>query len=169
MLNTKNNMNFKINFISLITPFIFTNIRLSYINTNTKKVFLKQSYILLTWFYYLNFINITSKNKNNIKIFVLPLYRKKFTLTKAPMAHKNWSKEQYKIEYYKFIISFKMNFHEENNINSLNKALLFVMLIKKNFPQFETNIFFLKFVNFFFIFTDKFFFNYNNFLLIKNN
>lgn len=89
MLNTKNNINFKINFISLITPFIFTNIRLSYLNIETKKIFLKQSYILLTWFYYLNFINISSKNKNNIKIFVLPLYRRKFTLTKAPMAHKN--------------------------------------------------------------------------------
>lgn len=62
-----------------------------------------------------------------------------------------------------------MNFNEENTINSLNKSILFIILIKKNFPQFETNIFFLKFVNFFFIFTDKFFFNYNHFLLTKNN
>ncbi len=88
---SKNNfIKFKMLFTSLISPNFLPNTKLFSINcNNNKKLLLKQSYILLTWFYYLTFIEKNLNTKNNIKIFCLPIKKKKFTLTKAPMAHKN--------------------------------------------------------------------------------
>lgn len=83
------------------------------------------------------------------------------------MAHKNWSKEQYKFQYYKFIIKFNFFLKEENSINDINASLLFLILTKKNFPNLETNIFFLKNINFFLSFQDKYFYNYNTFLILN--
>ena len=83
------------------------------------------------------------------------------------MAHKNWSKEQYKFQYYKFIIKFNFFLKEENSINDVNASLLFLILTKKNFPNLETNIFFLKNINFFIYLQDKYFYNYNTFLLLN--
>jgi len=80
------------------------------------------------------------------------------------MAHKNWSKEQYKFEFYKINIKFKSTLREENEINSVNAATLFTLISKKNFPHFETNLFFLKYYRFLFIFYDNFFFNYYRFI-----
>lgn len=165
-LKTKNKISYSFSFISLIPPFLVNNLRFSFNNfIKEKKILIKQSYILLTWFYYLSFIQQTVDNKNKLKFFVLPTSLKKFTLTKAPMAHKNWSKEQYKFQFYRFKISFNVLLKDENELNSLNSALLFVLLTKKTFPQFETNIFFLKNVNFYFYLKDKNFFNYHKFLL----
>jgi len=163
---TKKTIKFTFYFISLIPPFILNNIRFSFNSfIKEKKLLIKQSYILLTWFYYLSFVQQKLDNKNKLKFLILPLSVKKFTLTKAPMAHKNWSKEQYKLQYYKFKISFDVFLKNENNINSLNKCLLFIFLTKKTFPQFETNLFFLKNVNFYIHFRDSSFFNYNSYIL----
>ena len=165
--NIEKNIKFNFSFTSLIPPFVLNNVRFSFNSSlQEKKIMIKQSYVLLTWFYYLSFIQQKLDNKNGINFFVLPLNKKKFTLTKAPMAHKNWSKEQYKFHYYKFKINFNAQLKDDSSINSLNLAILFIFLTKKNFPQFETNLFFLKNVNFFFNISDKNFYNYNKF--IKN-
>lgn len=165
--NIEKNIKFNFSFTSLIPPFVLNNVRFSFNSSlQEKKIMIKQSYVLLTWFYYLSFIQQKLDNKNRINFFVLPLNKKKFTLTKAPMAHKNWSKEQYKFQYYKFKINFNAQLKDDSSINSLNLAILFIFLTKKNFPQFETNLFFLKNVNFFFNISDKNFYNYNKF--IKN-
>jgi hypothetical protein len=95
---------------------------------------------------------------------VLPLNRRKFTLTRAPMAHKTFSKEQYKFQFYKFKITFNAFLKEKCVLNSLNAGLLFVLLSKKFFPQFETNILFLKSCNIVFIVKDKQYFDYFKFL-----
>lgn len=157
---------FKFLFVSLIPPFIVNNVRF-FLNKfeKNKKILLKQSYIILTWFYYLSFIQKKIDTKNKLKIFVLPVKTNKFTLTKAPMAHKNWSKEQYKFTFFKFKITFKFFLKEENEIKSINSSLFFILLTKKNFPNFETNLFFLKNINFLFFFRDFFFFNYNYFII----
>nr|YP_010049598.1 ribosomal protein S10 [Halteria grandinella]QPL16003.1 ribosomal protein S10 [Halteria grandinella] len=169
IMNNIKNITFNLSFVSLISPFISNNLKfLASSPINEKKIFLKQSYILLTWFYYLNFVENKKNTSNNLKIFTLPIKRKKFTLTKAPMAHKNWSKEQYKFEYYSFIISFKYQFKNENIINSFNNALLFIFITKKSFPQFETNLLFLKSINLFFNYKDKNYFNYFKFNFDKN-
>lgn len=170
VINNKNinnkNINFTFSFISLISPFILNNIRFSF-NTNNiqKKILLKQSYILLTWFYYLTFIEQTVNNKNKLKFFICPVKIQKFTLTKAPMAHKNWSKEQYKFQYFNFIINFNVFLKDDNNVNSLNKCLLFIFLTKKTFPQFETNLFFLKNIKIYLYLQDLIFFNYYKFFI----
>jgi hypothetical protein len=161
----KNKVNFNFYFTSLVPPFIVNNIRLSFnASISEKKILIKQSYILLTWFYYLSFLDKRKNTKNKLKFFVLPLRKKKFTNTKAPMAHKNWSKEQYKFQFYIFRISFFTSFNEDSSIQSINQSLLFVLLTKQNFPQFETNLLFLKNVKFLFYFSDSLFFNYNTFL-----
>jgi hypothetical protein len=163
-VNLLKKINFSFHFISLISPFITNNVRFSFLkNENEKKILVKQSYIILTWFYYLNFLQKNLNNKNQLKFFSLPLKIKKFTLTKAPMAHKNWSKEQYKSQLFPIKISFNAILKEENNLNCLNTTLLFIILSKKSLPQFETNILFLKYINLYFSTNDKYFFNYNSF------
>ena len=77
------------------------------------------------------------------------------------MAHKNWSKEQYKFQYFKFLLKFNFFLSEKNTLNNLNSTLIFLFLTKKNFPNLETNILFLKNIQFFFFFKDWNFFNYN--------
>jgi hypothetical protein len=133
---------------------------------NDKKILLKQSYILLTWFYYLSFLSTTASTPtktNQLKISILPTIHKKFTLTKAPMAHRNWSKEQYKFQFYKFKVSFHASLRTQNQLTTLNQGLLFVLLSKKFFPQFESNLFFLKYylINFYVI--DRAYFSFFNF------
>ena len=88
-----------------------------------------------------------------------------FTNTKAPMAHKNFSKEQFKFQYYLFKISIQgeLNLSCKYDLN-LNKLLYLIILLKHNFFNFETNLFFLK--NYFLVLscTEKTFFNYYAFV-----
>lgn len=146
-------------FVSLISPnFIFNFTNFFSLNPNLKKIQLKNSYILFTWFYYLYFV--TKKKNKKIKIFVLPLKKKILTNTKAPIAHKTWSKEQFNYQFYLFRLSFKSSLSNHYSVSSVNSGLLFVILSKKYFPFFETNILFLKSYFFFFFFIEKNYFNY---------
>jgi len=125
---------------------------------------IKQSYMLLVWFYYMSYLKNTNKNDYVIKITTLPFKQRNFTLTKAPIAHKTRSKEQYTYGYYSFKASFtsiiKKNVFSELNINS---ALFFIFLNRKYLPYFETNMFFLKYTRLRFYLTDPLFFNYHRF------
>lgn len=132
-------------------------------NTNDKKIFIKQSYMLMTWFFYISQLSFNN-NKKRMKIAMLPKKKKIFTLTKSPIAHKNWSKEQYTFQYYTFRISFKTNFKTFTGVPSTNAALLFTLLTKKSLPYFETNLLFLKSFNLIFYYKDFIFFNYYFFL-----
>lgn len=150
-------------FTSIISPYIINNTRLlnlNYDKYSDKKVLIKQSYILLTWFYYLTVLNPTTAKKK-LKIAVLPKKTKKFTLTKAPIAHKNWSKEQYDFSYFKFKVSFRSLFKSDSCIQSLNQIALFILLTKNSINLFETNLFFLKYFQSILFFKDTSFFNYN--------
>jgi hypothetical protein len=79
------------------------------------------------------------------------------------MAHRNWSKEQYKFQFYKFKISFKSQLKSTNQLTRVNNGLLFMLLSKKTFPQFESNLFFLKYYAIRAHLIDKHFFNYFKF------
>ena len=151
-------------FTSIISPYIINNARLLNLSSNNysdKKVLVKQSYILLTWFYYMTMLDPTSVKKK-LKIAILPKKTKKFTLTKAPMAHKNWSKEQYDFSYFKFKVSFKSLFKSDTCVQSLNQLSLFILLTKNSINSFETNLFFLKYFQSILFFKDVLFFNYNS-------
>ena len=113
-------------FISLISPFLTNNLNF---NTNkiikTNKLSLKQSYIILSWFYYLSFLENKRNKKNKIKFFILPKKIKKFTNTKAPMAHKTFSKEQYQYKFFKIQITFISTLHPDFCFISLNQVFFF--------------------------------------------
>lgn len=156
LFKNENKLKYSFSFISLITPLNLFNLRLFFNLTKSNKIFLKQSYLLLTWFFYLSFL----KKKENLFFLILPIKRNKFTLTKSPMAHKNWSKEQYKFQFYKIKLSFNSTFLNRKFIDSVNAGMLFIFLNKKFFPQFETNLLFLKSNNIFFYLNDKMFFNF---------
>lgn len=158
----QNEVRYEFFFSSIITPGNVSKLTTTFVpHKSTKKASVKQSYILLTWFYYLTFISQESSSKIKLNLCVLPKKKKIFTLVKAPMAHKTRSKEQYKFQFYSYKISFSSIFLKNNSIDSVNKALLFSLITKKSFPQFETNLLFLKYYKVIFHFTDSTFFNYN--------
>lgn len=120
------------------------------------KIMVKQSYLILTWLVYLAKIGCSGGFKN-LKagdegkklavplFFVCPFKQSKITTTKAPMAHKTFSQEQFKFRYYSFNISFNLiNSDIVLNTNSVNKSLYLALLIRLNYINFSTNMMFLK-------------------------
>lgn len=176
--NNKQNTNkikYRLTFVSLINPFLIKNINYdSYtkklpFENKANRIYVKQSYMILTWFYYLSFLqkDNLSKNsfKNKINIFVSKTTRRKLTVTKAPIAHKNWSKEQYQFSFFTFKISthfvLKRAFSSKSqSLNSADAALFFLILTKKNLLAPETNIFSMKNYRIFLQFKDCNFFSY---------
>lgn len=164
LFNTKRKIKYSFTLVSLLSPHSVLNTRLLFqnINKNEKKNYVKQSYLLFTWFFYLNFLNSNEKTRS-INFHVLPIKKKKYTIVRAPMAHKNWSKEQLKFQFYKFKISFHTILKENNHLSSLNQSLFFIILSKKSFPTFETNLLFLKNYWFLIYTEDSNFFSFSNF------
>lgn len=148
---------YSISFVSLLSPSTIKNIRLilttEKFSKKNKKILVKQSYMLLTWLFYLE--NQT-KNQNKDKtptFFIKPIQKSTFTLTKAPMAHKTFSQEQYQIKFFHIKISFS-NYLNSSLLNfNLNKSVLFALSLRQSMPFFETNFFFLKKFSFIFPFT----------------
>lgn len=127
-------------------------------------ILVKQSYLIMTWLYYLTF-TIKQKDEDRIIEFAfLPIRRKMYTLTKAPMAHKTNSKEQIVFKFYKFKVSIKSNFLTEYSLKSIDQGLLSLLNAKYLFPVFDTNLLFLKNYNIQTLLTDKTFFNYYYFI-----
>ena len=75
----------------------------------------------------------------------MPIRRKKYTVTKAPMAHKTNSKEQYGFKFYFFKASFQSNLDSHMMISSVDFGAFFINNLKKLFPIFSTNLLFLKY------------------------
>lgn len=154
---TNNDFFFDFFFVSLFAPNFLKNFTsFSKPSSNFKKIHLKQSYVLLTWFYYLTMIN---KNKKEIGFFVLPKKKYVGTHLKAPIAHKTWSKEQYLFQFYLIKISFKTT-TTSNVPNSINAGFLAIFYSSKYFPVFETNLLFLKYFKFIISLNDKKYFSY---------
>ena len=133
------------NFTSLITPHKITNIRL--LNTvrpfkskKYKKIFTKQSYLLMTWLWYTQKQNSNSTQKPSFAF--KPTKTSKTTLIKAPMAHKTFSQEQFKFRFFSLIISF----HVPNSLqhSTVNQLLYVILSLKSAVPFVETNFFLLK-------------------------
>ncbi len=158
---------YKFVFLSLISPWMLNNVRL-FLTTSlffsSTYLYLKQSYLLLTWLYYLTFAKRFStravKQKSTLycRFFVAPVKRQVFTLLKAPMAHKTYSKEQFTILHYN--IHFWFSYSLIVSLRQVNSALLFILLTKTQFPSFESNLFFLKYFYLRCNYADVDFFNY---------
>ena len=113
----------------------------------TKKVLIKQSYLILMWF---KFLLVTKKSRTtpslgSFKFFIKPKQQTRFTLTKSPMAQKTFSQEQYSYSYYSLVLSFSLNINT-SYLNKLSlKSTLYLFSLVKNFLFFtETNLFFLQ-------------------------
>jgi len=135
------------------------NVRLAFLSTTSskkKKILLKQSYMLLTWAYYLT----ASKNKTFKKpsISIKPIKQSKFTSLKAPMAHKTFSQEQYWLRFYKLQINFTVARSDISTLGSVNSSFYVLLLLRSSLPLLETNLMLLKCFSFQIPATDQLFF-----------
>ncbi len=99
-----------------------------------------------------------------IKFSFLPIKRKSYTLTKAPMAHKTNSKEQFVFKFYKFKACIKTKFTIDGTLGSVDISLLALLKTKSIFPVFETNLLLLKHYKIFLLMNDTNFFSYFKFI-----
>jgi hypothetical protein len=168
---------YKILFVSAIPPHYTSSLNVFASNSwqdDSKlpsKYFIKSSYLILAWFYQLQLITTDKKslqnvnNKKIIKFSILPSKRTHYTLIKAPMAHKKNSKEQFEFKFYFITASFKGQTEANKLVTSCDAAASLLLLIKKAFPVFSTNVLFLKTSRVWFTYHDCKFFNYSLFIL----
>lgn len=133
-------------FASWVAPHIFFFKKKFLYNKMTRKQVLgsKKAYTMLTWLYYMTSFKSQHAKTKKIWFAILPRRTTKYTLTKAPMAHKTFSQEQFQFQYYRCRISFKSTLCHEPVNNTLSETQLCMLTIKELFPFFETNLLFLK-------------------------
>jgi len=86
--------------------------------------------------------------------FIYPTKSYKTTITKAPMAHKTFSQEQYMIRYYSLGISFYTplldmsntiyHFNKSSPLDTVNRSIYFILYIIRSLPCISTNLLLLK-------------------------
>ena len=143
-----NKITYSFLFTSLVAPFFLPETGL-YTTPSSfrlpKKVKLKQSYLQLSWFFYMSHLQPkTNKHAHRLRLQIMPCKRKLYTLTKAPMAHKTNSKEQFNFKFYFYKTTFTAQIVDNYRPQTLNETLFFLLLYKTTFPVFETNLFYLK-------------------------
>ena len=138
-------------FTSLVAP--TTNVDLTLHQQNTyftlpKRMLVRKSYLVLSWLHYLSLKGESSTKKDKLsspRIAILPAKTHMTTVTKAPMAHKTNSKEQFLFKVYNFCFSFKFPVSLNRQSMSVNQGAYILHLTKRLFPVFETNLLFLKY------------------------
>ena len=134
-------------FTSLITPHKLTNVRLlnnsraPFRSSKTNKLFVKQSYLLMTWLWYLQKSHLSSKKPS---FAFKPTRVSRTTITKAPMAHKTFSQEQLQFKFFNLIIKLTLPTNKANSILTINQSLYLLLQLKNSIPFVETNLFLLK-------------------------
>ena len=146
-LNTQPKIKYSFHFTSLITPHKITNIRLlnnpsmPFKSKKSKKIFTKQSYLLMTWLWYIQ-KNHSSLGKPSFAFKPTRIHRT--TLIKSPMAHKTFSQEQFQFKFFNLVISFYIPFNDTKNSLNINQVLHLILSLKTSIPFVETNFFMLK-------------------------
>ena len=148
------------------------------VNKPNKKILVKQSYIFLIWISYLSqssdLTNLGKKEGNSRagcpSFFIYPFRNYKTTITKAPMAHKTYSQEQFMMRFYKFSISFYSNnlvsgySGDKSYLSGLDKILYFSHFVRRDMPYVGTNMLFLsKYTVVFYCIDSSFFSFFSNF------
>lgn len=126
----------------------------------TRRAFLKKSYLLASWLLYLSHKPTSNIAKSTPRIAILPSSQIVYTLTKAPMAHKTNSKEQFLFKYYNFKFSTELKLPLKAAPSTINQGAYSMVLTKELFPVFETNLLFLKYYNVSYSIRDKDFFQH---------
>jgi hypothetical protein len=80
--------------------------------------------------------------------FIYPKKQKKFTLLKAPMAHKTFSQEQFRFKFHHLGISFNSSYTKGSTLTGVNNILFLALYLRADQTPFESNLFFLKKVRF---------------------
>lgn len=146
-------LHYKLSFRSIIPPKSNLNIQTLTMNLqdpsliDPKRLIVKNSYLILTWLFFLIKTNQNLKkdikyHKYAPKFSVKPFKNSKFTIIKAPMAHKTFSQEQYLYSYYS--LSTEFSFFLKNSFLDLNKLLHFFLILKQSKFSIETNLFFVQ-------------------------
>ena len=104
----------------------------------------KKAYTMLTWLYYMTFAKSKHVKTKRVWFAILPRRTSRYTLTKAPMAHKTFSQEQFQFQFYRCRVSFKASMLHQPREGTLVETQLSMLTIKDLFPFFETNLLFLK-------------------------
>ena len=138
-------MRYQLYFTSLVPPLFLPDTRLGQLRDDfrlPKKVKLKQSYLQLAWFLYMSHVQI--RRTRSASLLILPCKRKLYTLTKAPMAHKTNSKEQFNFKFYYFRTTLVGTLKSAKCSDSVDKSLFMLLIYKKIFPVFDTNLLYLR-------------------------
>jgi hypothetical protein len=157
----KKSLRYTYKFASIISPGSLKDMTLisrAKVNSTKKNsLYIKQSYVLLTWMTYIRETQTKStkkKNQNSIdseedtistpSFFIHPPKKARLTFLKAPMAHKTFSQEQFVNKSYNLTISFNNVFRENSQINSVNNSLYTALYLRNTYLPTETNLLFLK-------------------------
>ena len=141
-------------FVSLISPSwqrTESLLQPEYVNSVHKfrRILMKKSYLILSWFSYLSAAGDLNKSRKGssraVKLAILPARRKMYTLTKAPMAHKTNSKEQFLLKFSNFKFSINLDHCRTLLPSSPSSTAHQFLLLQKIFPVFETNLLLLKY------------------------
>jgi hypothetical protein len=154
---TRPTLHYAFKFTSIISPGSLKNLTLSQRPRarRSNNLYVKQSYVLLTWMAYIRETQAAAAPKSLTdgqgvdgapvpSFFIYPKKKTKFTLLKAPMAHKTFSQEQFISQFYQLSISFNNDFRSRAVLNSANNLLFLSLYIRSNQLPVETNLFFLK-------------------------
>ena len=122
------------------------------------RVLMRRSFLLVSWLFYLSSAaDVDSQTR--ARLAVLPAKRSLYTLTKAPMAHKTRSKEQFMFKTYNFKFSVLTKLDPNLTPNSVQSGGHVGFLMSEKFPVLETNSLFLKSFLISYPVTDKIFFS----------
>ena len=139
------------------------------INKPSKKILVKQSYIFMVWVNYLCAQKFThdrgSSTAKSPAFFIYPKKNYKTTITKAPMAHKTYSQEQFMVRFYNFSITFHSDYvgGHRGTLDSVNKSSYFASFLRKAVPFTGTNMLFVSKYRLVFGSKDNSFFSLNCF------
>ena len=71
------------------------------------------------------------------------------------MAHKTFSQEQFLMKHYVLVVSFSTLLSSDITIKTVNDSIFIALLLRNAIPFFNTNLLFLKRINFSFLATDQ--------------
>lgn len=147
-LKSSPKIRYSFRFTSLIPPFspAFLNSAYGLSETSpTRRIFLKKSFLVASWLFYLSSQSASLKKNVVPTIAILPAKKQMYTLTKAPMAHKTNSKEQFLFKFYNFKFSIELVISKSLIPQTLNQGAYSFSILHSLFPVFETNLLFLKY------------------------
>ena len=112
-------------------------------SSSAHKILVKQSYMMLTWMTYVHNNSFDlRKISSRPSLFVQPIKRRRFTIIKAPMAHKTFSQEQYLFQSYRLTVTFKSAQKLDNMKPPTINQSIALMLLSRQIAQgaHETNL-----------------------------